>query len=94
MHLRQAFRDQGFHEIISYSFIDKKIQHCWILNEPPRELLNPITAEMTVMRTNLWPGLISALLYNKSRQQHRISLFEIGTCFISNAITIYCSNPD
>ncbi len=33
------------------------------------------------MRTNLWPGLINTLLYNKSRQQHRIRLFEVGTCF-------------
>jgi phenylalanyl-tRNA synthetase beta chain len=33
------------------------------------------------MRTNLWPGLIGALQYNKSRQQQRVRLFETGVCF-------------
>lgn len=79
--LRQALSDQGYHEIISYSFVDKDLQSLLHPAQTQRELLNPITAEMTVMRTNLWPGLITTLLYNKSRQQHRIRLFEIGTCF-------------
>lgn len=81
--LQQAFSDQGYHEIVSYSFIDKKLQGLLDPQETPRELLNPITADMIVMRTNLWPGLITTLLYNKSRQQHRVRLFEIGTCFIT-----------
>lgn len=81
--LRQAFSDQGFHEIISYSFIDKSLQALFDPEETPRELLNPITADMAVMRTNLLPGLINTLLYNKSRQQRSVRLFEIGTCFIT-----------
>jgi phenylalanyl-tRNA synthetase beta chain len=48
----------------------------------PRELVNPMTAEMDVMRTNLWPGLVNVLLYNKSRQQHRVRLFETGLSFL------------
>lgn len=82
-YLRQALSDQGYHEIVSYSFIASKLQSILDPNEVPRELQNPITAEMTVMRTNLWPGLINALIYNKSRQQHRVRLFEIGLCFIT-----------
>jgi phenylalanyl-tRNA synthetase beta chain len=82
--LRQSLCDQGFHEIVSYSFIDKKLQ---VLLDPgisALELMNPISAEMAVMRTNLLPGLISTMLYNKSRQQHRVRLFEIGMCFTSD----------
>ena len=45
--------------------------------------MNPITAEMTVMRTNLWPGLINTLLYNQESSATRVRLFEIGTCFIT-----------
>lgn len=73
----------GFHEILAYSFIDQKLQSLLDPNETSRELLNPITAEMSVMRTNLWGGLITTLAYNKSRQQHRVKLFEIGSCFIT-----------
>lgn len=80
---RQAFCHLGYHEIISYSFIDKKLQHLLDPNEIPREILNPISIDMAVMRTNLWPGLVNTLLYNKSRQQHRVRLFEIGTCFVT-----------
>ncbi len=81
--LRQAFSHQGYHEIISYSFVDKKLQALLDPQEVPRELLNPISADMAVMRTNLWPGLVNTLLYNKSRQQHRVRLFEIGMCFLT-----------
>jgi phenylalanyl-tRNA synthetase beta chain len=79
--LRQSLCSQGYHEIVSYSFIDKKLQHLLDPTETGFELLNPITADMAVMRTNLWPGLVNTLLYNKSRQQHRVRLFEMGTCF-------------
>lgn len=77
-----TLRDLGYHQIISYSFIDKKWQRLFDPERQPRELVNPMTAEMEVMRTNLWPGLVNTFLYNKSRQQHRIRLFETGSCFI------------
>lgn len=83
MIIRKSLCDMGYHEIVSYSFVDKKLQAMLNPSETARELLNPITADMTVMRTNLWPGLINTLLYNKSRQQHRLRLFEIGTCFVT-----------
>jgi len=34
-----------------------------------------------VMRTSLWPGLLSAAQYNVSRQQDRVQLFETGLCY-------------
>ncbi|MBX3709285.1 MAG: phenylalanine--tRNA ligase subunit beta [Gammaproteobacteria bacterium] len=80
--LRQLLSDLSYHEVISYSFIDKQRQ---VLLDPqanPCELMNPITADMAVMRTNLWPGLMNTFLYNKDRQQHRVRIFEIGTCFV------------
>lgn len=78
----------GYHQIISYSFIDKKWQQLFDPAHTPRELVNPMTAEMEVMRTNLWPGLVSTYLYNKSRQQQRVRLFEMGTCFVVNGETL------
>lgn len=81
--LRNVFKAHGYHEVISYSFVDKKLQTLLNPEVTARELVNPITADMTVMRTNLWPGLINALLYNTSRQQHRAKLVEIGSCFLS-----------
>ena len=80
--LKQLLCDLGYHEAVTYSFIDKKLQSLFDPNQLPKELVNPITAEMSVMRTNLWPGLVSALLYNQNRQEPRVRLFEVGLRFI------------
>ena len=79
--IRQTLSNHGYHEIISYSFVDKQLQLLLNPEEIPYELVNPITTEMTAMRTNLWTGLVQTLIYNYNRQQNRIRLFEIGTCF-------------
>jgi phenylalanyl-tRNA synthetase beta chain len=44
--------------------------------------MNPITAEMSVMRTSLWPGLLNVMLYNQNRQQPRVRIFETGLQFL------------
>lgn len=80
--IRSALSDLGYHEAITYSFIDKKIQALLDPEITPVELLNPITAEMSAMRTSLWPGLLNTLSYNRNRQQSRMRLFEIGLRFI------------
>ncbi len=81
--LRQALKHRAYHEVISYSFIDEQGQALLDPMTKPYALLNPMTSDMAVMRTNLWPGLVNTLIYNKSRQQHRVRLFEIGMCFVS-----------
>lgn len=80
--LRFALMHLGYHEVITYSFIDKKLQNIFDPLQIPKELVNPITADMSVMRTNLWPGLIQTLLYNQNRQQNRVRIFETGLRFI------------
>lgn len=79
--LRNALVDLGYHEAITYSFIDEKLQTLFDPEKQIEKLVNPITADMTVMRSNLWPGLVTTLLYNQNRQQLRVRLFEIGLRF-------------
>ena len=79
---KHALCSLGYHEVITYSFVDKKMQDLLDPGHPPKMLLNPITAEMSVMRTSLWSGLIGVLLNNKNRQQDRVRIFESGLCFI------------
>jgi phenylalanyl-tRNA synthetase beta chain len=80
--LRHALCDLGYQEVVTYSFVDKKIQQLFSPEQIALPLLNPITAEMDVMRTSLWPGLVNTLIYNQNRQQSRIRLFEMGLRFI------------
>lgn len=74
---------QGYQEIISYSFISKKSQQQFD-TVPESELMtltNPLSAELSVMRTNLWTGLVNAVQYNLNRQQHYLKFFEYGQRF-------------
>ncbi len=82
--VRKTLADLGFAEIISYSFVDEKLQQCLQAEKETLSLVNPITADMTVMRTNLWPGLLKTFNFNQARQQHRQKLFELGACFATN----------
>lgn len=71
---------RGYFEAITYSFIDPEIAS--LFDEAPAiALANPISSEMAVMRQSLWPGLLSAVKYNQSRQQTRVRLFELGRIF-------------
>ncbi len=76
--MRKIMTQRGYLEAITYSFVDPGLQ---ALIEPEQKainLANPISADMSQMRTSLWPGLLQAVSYNYKRQQSRVRLFEIG----------------
>ena len=77
--------DQGYSEAITYSFVSPRWQQWLDPERTPIALANPISAEMSVMRTSLWPGLLQAMLYNQNRQISRVRLFETGLCFLPPA---------
>jgi len=80
--LQSLLVDRGYQEAITYSFVDPEIQqHLAIDDEEAIALANPISADLSVMRTSLWPGLIQAMVYNLNRQHDRIRLFEVGRSF-------------
>ncbi|HXK00521.1 MAG TPA: phenylalanine--tRNA ligase subunit beta [Buchnera sp. (in: enterobacteria)] len=72
---------KGFYEVITYSFVDPKIQNLLFPNDKKLFLSHPISQEMSSMRISLWPGLLKTLSYNQCRQQEHICLFESGLCF-------------
>ncbi len=71
----------GYRESICYSFIDEKAQALFAPGQDTLALANPISAELAVMRTSMWPGLAKAALFNQNRQQHELKLFEHGLVF-------------
>ena len=85
--LKRCLVNRGYFEAISYSFVDPKWQQ---ILDPQRQtiaLANPLSSEMSVMRTTMLPGLISALKHNVNRQQPRVRLFETGLCFLPETET-------
>ena len=79
--LKRHMSALGYHEAITYSFVDPKLQGMLDPGAKPLALANPMSSEQSVMRTNLLPGLLDALRFNVARQQDSVRLFELGLCF-------------
>ena len=83
--VRQQLVARGYQEAITYSFIDPAMHAALSEGDVGVELLNPISADMSIMRTSLLPGLLKTAMHNAKRQQSRIRLFESGLRFIKCA---------
>jgi len=81
--IRRQLTGLGYQEVVTYSFVAPELNAA--LAEVPEALVlaNPISQDMSAMRTSLWPGLIKTLVHNQSRQQLRARLFETGLVFIN-----------
>ena len=79
---RSVLVDRGFTEAITYSFVDPKVQNALYPAQQGLVLPHPISADMSVMRLSLLPGLLAAVVYNQNRQQSRVRLFEQGLSFV------------
>jgi phenylalanyl-tRNA synthetase beta chain len=79
---RQQLVASGYQEAVTYSFVDPDLQKLVDPETVGIALQNPISADMSVMRTSLWPGLLSTAIYNLNRQQNRVRIFEAGQCFV------------
>ncbi|MCW8917504.1 MAG: phenylalanine--tRNA ligase subunit beta [Gammaproteobacteria bacterium] len=80
--LAAALVARGYQEAITYTFVEPKMQQLLDPQRSPIALANPISADMSVMRTTLWAGLLPVLQHNLNRQQGRVRLFEYGLRFI------------
>ncbi len=79
--IHQRLFDRGYQEVITYSFVDPDMQTLIDPDAQAVKLANPISSDMSVMRTNLWTGLIQTISYNLKRQQERVKIFEYGLKF-------------
>ena len=79
--LKQRLVAEGYQEAINYSFIDPELVSGVCPESQTVVLKNPISAEMSVMRPSILPGLLSTLSYNLNRQRERVRLFEEGLVF-------------
>ena len=80
----------GMMEAVNYSFCDPNCFDKIRLNanDPLRDVLklrNPLSPEMSVLRTTLLPSLLENAQHNRNHQIDTIALFEIGGVFIQNS---------
>ncbi|PLX63582.1 phenylalanine--tRNA ligase subunit beta [Sedimenticola selenatireducens] len=74
--------DRDYQEAITYSFISSEMHDLIDSGHDTVVLANPISSDMSIMRTTLWAGLLQTAMYNQSRQQARVRIFESGLRFI------------
>ena len=79
--LRREIAQRGYHEVVTYSFIDRRWEEDFCASADPIALANPIASQMSVMRSSLVPGLVDCIAFNVRHRQTRVRVFEIGRCF-------------
>jgi phenylalanyl-tRNA synthetase beta chain len=80
-HIADVLAARGYAEVVTYSFVDPALDAAVSPGAQSAALANPIASDMAVLRSSLWPGLISAARENLSHQRARFKLFEIGQVF-------------
>lgn len=79
--LRRQMVTRGFQEAITYSFVAPELQAAMLPEAVSPVLANPISADLSVMRASLLPGLVRTMEHNLNRQQARVRIFETGLVF-------------
>ena len=81
IHLANFLAARGYQEAINYSFVDPELQEVIYPDADAIKLMNPLSQELSVMRSGMWSGLLAALIYNVHRQQQVVKFFEHGVVF-------------
>ncbi len=77
--LRNYLIGAGFNEMLTYSLQDRANGH--LTGDRAVEVLNPVSAEASVLRTSLIPGALTVVQHNRSYGQKNLRMFEIGNVF-------------
>ena len=81
--LRQALAGAGFDEVVNYSFVSPK--ELAALGQPGSvALLNPLSAEQSVMRTTLYAGLLQNVARNLRHGLASLRLYEWGSAYVGD----------
>ena len=84
-HSNDYLNARGYYEVITYSFVapEQLLSFTPDADIEALQLRNPVSEQMSVMRTSLWPGLLQVLKHNLNRQQDRVCIFEQGAKFFT-----------
>ena len=82
--VREAACAAGLHEVITYAFVSPDDLEWAGVSPKSVAVHNPLSADRSVMRTSLLPGLLRSALISLRRQVPRVGIFEFGTVFGPN----------
>ena len=79
--LQRALASKGYLEAITWSFTDSKINQLFIESNKEIKIVNPISADLNVLRSSIFSNLIININKNLGRGFKDLSIFEIGPTF-------------
>ena len=84
--LSQSLVNRGYQEVITYSFISDEYHD--LIDPSAKKILlkNPISDDMSVMRSSLWPGLLETVKMNRRRGHQNARFFETGLSFSGTSV--------
>ena len=80
--IKKLLVSRNIFEIITWSFTDEKIQKLFGEMDNLVKITNPISSELSCMRSNLLPNIISAIKKNINKNFDNFSFFELGPVFL------------
>ncbi|MBE0613751.1 MAG: phenylalanine--tRNA ligase subunit beta [Burkholderiales bacterium] len=85
MRVKEAIAARDYQEVVNFSFVEADWERDFCGNDAPIGLLNPISSQLSVMRSGLAGNLVANVRYNLNRKQSRVRVFELGRVFRSDA---------
>lgn len=79
--VRTSLAAQGLHETHSWGFMSPSDAKHFIAQSEELTLRNPISSDLSTMRTSCLPHLLRAVSNNQSRGMSDVHLFEVGAVF-------------
>ncbi len=96
--LKDALVSKGLYEISSYSFYSQKDLDMLHFAPDAKErnairILNPISEDLSIMRTTLAPSMVNVIVRNLRRGNMAGKLFEISKIYIAKSLPV-CDFPE
>jgi phenylalanyl-tRNA synthetase beta chain len=82
--IKEIMTGLGFYETINYSFISlESEENLNLIRSDYVKILNPISQDMSIMRTSLMPSLLKTAYRNISHNIKTLKIFETGKIFLA-----------
>ncbi len=77
--VQRSFASRGFHETISWSFTDGKINK--LFSDKSKKITNPISSDLDTLRSANFSNMLIQAKNNLDRSINNFSIFEVGPVF-------------
>lgn len=78
--VRRVLLAAGYSEALTFSFIDAAAAAPFADDRAIVPIGNPLSAQFSVLRPSLLPGLLASVAHNRRRERADVRLFELGAC--------------